>query len=236
MAITVQMNRIDRQADLRQLRALLKRQFPHAHREAAATVPVEKGRLSPMGIPALDAAGLPETGLIELVGAEATGVNLVVWGVIRQLLISGHAVALVDGGDGYDVIHDWPGEITARLLWVRCRGVDQAVRAVDLLVRDGNVKHLVMDLHGTAKQAIPVPGPAWYRLRNAAEETGMWLLVTSRQRSVPCAAVRCHLTSQFGLDALSRPREILLGEVTVETHHRRGRSLARAERRAPCAG
>ena len=71
--------------------------------------------------------------------------------------------------------------------------------------------------------ALPghVPHPVWYRLRNVAEETGMWILVTSRKRTVPCAVMRCHLTYRFGLDDLNVPRETLLDRITVEIPHRR---------------
>ena len=217
--ITVHVNSYQ-PANVQELRALLKRQFPEAHRVEPAA-PVEKGPLMQTGIPALDAVGLPESGLMELVGAEATGVSLVVWGVIRHLLIAGHAVALVDSGDSCDVVQAWPEEITARLLWVRCRGMEETVRAMDLLVRDGNVRHLIMDLQGAA---VPLPGhvphPVWYRLRNVAEETGMWMLVTSREHIVPCAVIRCHLTYRFGLDDLNTPRETLLERITMEVPHR----------------
>ena len=168
--ITVHVNSYQ-PANVQELRALLK-----------PAAPVEKGPLMQTGIPALDAVGLPESGLMELVGAEATGVSLVVWGVIRHLLIAGHAVALVDSGDSCDVVQAWPEEITAL---------------------PGHVPH-----------------PVWYRLRNVAEETGMWMLVTSREHIVPCAVIRCHLTYRFGLDDLNTPRETLLERITMEVPHR----------------
>ena len=229
-----------KRADFQALRALLQKRYPEAHRRVEAGAgngPVMVngsggGPLLPTGIPGLDAEGVPETGLIEVVGAEASGVSLVIWSVIRQVLHSGRAVALIDSGDGCDVARAWPEEIMARLLWVRCHGVEEAVRAMDLLVRDGNVRHLIMDLRENAREGVrksppgssvyAVPHPVWYRLRNVAEENALWVMVASRERTVPCAIMRCQLSGRFGLGDLSVPRETLLKRVAVEVEHRGG--------------
>ena len=149
--------------------------------------------------------------------------------MIRQVLCAGRAVALMDSGDGCDVARAWPEEIMARLLWVRCHGVEEAVRAMDLLVRDGNVRHLIMDLREDvrARRALSGSGrvshPGWYRLRNVAEENGLWVIVASGKPVVPCAVMRCRLTSCFRLEDLSMPREELLERVTAQVERRRGR-------------
>lgn len=215
--LSVLMN-IQKQVRLQELRALLKQQFPEAHRGETAAPETDEVPSFSTGIPALDAVRLPKTGLIELTGASTAGVGLVLWSLIRQRLGSGHAMVLVDSMDSCDVTEAWPEEAMARLLWIRCHGVEEAMQAMDLLVRDGNVRHLVMDLQGVHKQYVP--HPLWYRLRNVAEENGLWMLVTSREPIVPCAVMRCQLRCRFGLDDLNVPRETLLQKIAVHVMHR----------------
>ncbi len=164
------------QADLQALRTLLKQRFPEARptlTDTGSATDVEEAFRT--GVPALDAAGVPPKGLIELTGTPSSGISLVIWAVIRQRLLSGHAVALVDSSDSADAARAWPGTLTSRLLWVRCSHAKEALLAMDLLVRDGNIRHLVMDLQGNTREprsSPTIPQPLWYRLRNVAEDHG----------------------------------------------------------------
>jgi hypothetical protein len=211
-----------KQTSLQELRALLKQRFPEAHPTPKGSATEVEAALQ-TGVPALDAAGLPASGLIELTGAASSGVSLAIWAVIRQRLLDGHAVAFVDSHNQADMAQAWPERLTARLLWVRCHTTGEAMQAMDLLVRDGNIRHLILDLQKSPhpRQPHTLPAPLWYRLRNVAETHGAWILIASHTPTVPCAMVRAELTHRFGLDALSTPRETLLQHLGVTIHHRR---------------
>lgn len=243
-----------KQVELHDLRALLRQRFPEAQRRVEkAMVPLaEEVRLPEAdggeaphqpqtetgglgfrtGIRSLDAEGVPGKGLMEVVGGASSGLDLVVWSVIYHGLRAEQAMALVDGGDGCDVARAWPEDLMKRLLWVRCQGVEEAVRATDLLVRDGNIRYLLVHLPAfwptqekqeRGKRAwTRVPLPVWYRLRNVAEENGLWVMVASQERTVPCAMMRCQLRGRFGLDDLSVPRAHLLRQLAVQVEHRQG--------------
>ncbi len=213
------MNRVKKHAELQELRALLKREFPEAHQER---LPESEEPVFRTGIPAVDQMGLPQTGLLELVGGESSGLGLLLWGVARYLLVQGHPLAWIDRRDACDVTASWSESCLARLLWVRCRHQEEAVRAMDLLVRDGNVRHLILDLRQPAgERSHLIPHPVWYRLRNVAEESGLWILVASRQRLVPCAVCRGELTSRYQLKDLHVEREALLERLVIHASERR---------------
>ncbi|NNC89125.1 MAG: hypothetical protein HKN82_11755, partial [Akkermansiaceae bacterium] len=91
----------------------------------------------------------------------------------------GRPLALIDATDSFDPASYGP-EACARLLWIRCHEPAQSLPCTDLLLRDGNLPLLVLDL-----QLVPLrdlhsrsfPPTAWYRLRNLAEQSGTALLV-----------------------------------------------------------
>ena len=79
---------------------------------------------------------------------------------------------LVDGGDSFD-----PASHTAaacsQLLWVRCAKIQEALKAADLLVRDGNVPFVILDLCGLPMAALrSIPASAWWRLTLLLSQVG----------------------------------------------------------------
>ncbi len=53
--------------------------------------------------------------------------------------------ALVDGANAFDP-QTAPPALIEHLLWVRCRSVEQALRAADVLLRDENLGMVIVDL------------------------------------------------------------------------------------------
>jgi hypothetical protein len=85
-------------------------------------------------------------------------------------------VALIDGKNSFELID--PANL---LLWIRCDNVSQAIRAADLIIRDGNIVLSILDLkHNEARELRKVPATSWYRLqRVTAEFETTLLLITS---------------------------------------------------------
>jgi len=85
-------------------------------------------------------------------------------------------VALIDGKNSFELID--PANL---LLWIRCDNVSQAIRAADLIIRDGNIVLSILDLkQNEARELRKVPATSWYRLqRVTAEFETTLLLITS---------------------------------------------------------
>jgi hypothetical protein len=92
----------------------------------------------------------------------------------------------------------------ARLLWVRCQDadaghfrrkpwsrLDQALRAVDLVLQAGGFSAIVFDMGSvTPEHASRVPLASWFRFRQAVERTqSTFLLLTQGACAKSCASV-----------------------------------------------
>jgi hypothetical protein len=134
--------------------------------------------------------------------------------VMRRFLErSEGAVGLVDGGDGFDP-EGASDALLGRLLWVRCRKAVEAVRAADLLLRDGNLRTVVMDLRLVPeRELLGLPMSVWHRLRMLAERGGVAVGVFARCQVVACAARRWRVSGVFGLEAMEQGEEALWGRL-----------------------
>jgi hypothetical protein len=118
--------------------------------------------------------------------------------------------ALVDTASGLDpeTLCDGLGE---RLLWVPVRGPEQAVRALDLLLRDDNFALVAADLRGLSASQLQTIQPfAWYRLQRLAHQRAGGAVILSAAPSVRCADRRIRLAEPRQLEDLDRSREALL--------------------------
>ena len=88
--------------------------------------------------------------------------------------------ALVDTHDTFDP-HSAAaaGVVLHRLLWIRCGGnIDRALRSADLLLQANGFGFVALDLASASPHATQrIPPAAWYRLRNAVENTRTILAV-----------------------------------------------------------
>jgi hypothetical protein len=155
------------------LRLLLAERFPQAAPRSAATLPT--------GVAAIDEAGdggLPVGGITEVVAlAPSTGGQLLISRLLAATRMRRMRAALVDALDAFDPqSHEPP--LLQHLVWVRCRTLDEAMHAADLLVRDANLALVMVDLRGVAGRALHgVPATTWYRLQRALERTDMAMVV-----------------------------------------------------------
>src|SRR4051794_4731362 len=123
------------------LRQLLAERFPQPH-------VAPQSRLI-TGVPTLDAAGgggLPKGAITELTRAQpSAGTASLVRLLLQMAQRDRTFIALIDGRDSFD-----PSGASAdslrHLLWVRCTKALDAVKAADLLLRDGNFPLVVLDL------------------------------------------------------------------------------------------
>ena len=186
------------------LRQLLADRFPKSRLGLPVVAPAPT-RLT-TGTPPLDATlggGLVPGEITELVGTGAgSGSCQVLHALLRHVAARGEFLALIDGADSFDATAVAP-DVLAHLLWVRCRTVDEALGAADVLLRDPNLPLVVIDLKLNAPaQLRKAPAAAWHRFARLLEQNAVTVLVITPHAMVHGAGCRVECASHLGLDAL----------------------------------
>jgi hypothetical protein len=109
------------------------------------------------------------------------------------------ACALIDGRDAFDPHSaEMAGVELKRLLWVRCRNIDQALRATDLLLQGGGFGMVALDLGDIPPETVRyVPLNAWFRFRRAVEDTPTIFMVLEQESNAKtCASLVLRMGEQ----------------------------------------
>lgn len=143
--------------------------------------------LVPCGLAAVDTltGGLPRSSLTEISGPPSSGRTSLELALLASLTREGEACALIDAEDALDPASaQAAGVVLDRLLWVRCHGLEQALRAADLLLGAGGFGAVVLDLADVpARRTRRVPLSYWFRFRRAVENTPTVLALIDEE---PC--------------------------------------------------
>ena len=119
---------------------------------------------------------------------------------------SGHAFR-EDGRK--DVRHD-AAAVLKRLLWVLCKDPLGAIKAADLLLRDGNLPLVVLDLQmNSAVELRRIPSTTWYRFQRILEQSTVAFVVMTPQPMVSSAAERFSFSQSWTLAAMRERRDNL---------------------------
>jgi hypothetical protein len=153
------------------------------------------------GIPEIDllAGGLPRGGLTEICGPPCSGRTSVLLAALAARTAQGEACALVDGRDGFDpAAAEAAGVRLGQLLWVRCRDIEQSLRATDLLLRGGGFGLIAVDLADIEPRTVRgVALNTWFRFRRAVEDTpSILLLVEQESNAKTCASLVLRLEAE----------------------------------------
>ena len=197
-----------------ELRALLAQRFP------GTTSPVAECARVATGIEMLDRrlqGGLPKAALTEVVcPAQSMGSGTIIQSLIESTQVAGRHLALVDAGNSFDP-DGASNEQLAALLWVRCNGPEQAIKAADLLCRDNNLPLVVLDLMMCSpRQVQAIASTYWYRLQRVAEGNGSVVLAFTPVPVVGSAACTLRLTHRFRLPALDLMRDQVAASLEAE--------------------
>jgi hypothetical protein len=196
------------------LRALLHEKFP-----AGA---VRESGVLPTGCAALDEAegGLRQGAVTELVGPSSAGA-LFLAVALRVLAREQAFGALVEAGNSFHPDAAGPSAL-ARLLWVRCGEPRAALKAVDLLLHDGNLRLLVLDLQLTPERELRrIPASTWHRFQRVVETTGMAFVILTPQPMIAGAKTRMAVRQRWTLAAMRERRGALLESWEVQVFARR---------------
>jgi hypothetical protein len=176
--------------------------------------PEKVGPAFPTGVPQVDhllGGGLPKGAITELVSDDkSTGSALVLCSILRHA--QPQWVGLIDGRDSLD-----PTALDfdlSRLLWVRCQQAAEALKAADLLLRDGNLPLILLDLAlNPLSQLRKTPATVWYRLQRLVEHKSTALLALTPRPMISSAKIRLHLHANFTLANLEQPQTELLRQL-----------------------
>jgi len=160
------------------------------------------------GLPAIDDAiggGLPKSAITELSSHQVSaGSALLLYALLQNAQRAGNFLALVDGRDSFD-----PQPVGNRrlhnLLWVRCTKALDAIKAADLLLRDGNFPLVVLDLVlNTSGELRKIPQTSWYRLQRLVETAPIAFLVLTRASIISSAQLKLSLDNAWTLADLDQ--------------------------------
>ena len=180
--------RVDRSVLLSALRA---RRLDRTLTSALPRIdPHDEQAVGPTGLPALDArlgGGLPRGQLSEVVGPRSSGRTSLLLQIVATATTRGEPVAVIDALDMLDVASAAAAGVElARLLWIRghvvtnpglCRdlnqrAMEQAVKALGLVLQAGNFGLVVLDLGDAPADAVRrLPFTTWLRLQRMVEGT-----------------------------------------------------------------
>lgn len=208
-----------------QLRQLLAQRFPVAA--------PRHGLFFPTGILPLDAAlggGLWKGTLTEIsTPPDTAGCLTILNAVLCASAQERRPIALINGADGFDPQPLNPA-ILAHLLWVRCRDTAQFLKAADLILRDGNLPILLLNLRGNSRAELKkIPNTTWYRLQRIAGQSAVACLIATPGFIVSSAHYRIQIQSPFRVTDLDRPTDELLAAINFQLIRRHGLSGATAE-------
>jgi recombination protein RecA len=173
------------------------------------------------GIASLDAqlaGGFPRGHLSEIVGARSTGRTSLLLRLLAAATDRGELVALIDTLDVLDVQSVKAAGIQLdRLLWVRghvvinpglcrdmnLRALEQALKALTLVLQAGNFGVVAMDLADVPRDAIGrLPFTTWLRLQRIIENSQTVCVLTGAE---PVARSSAGLTLRVGTAGSGTP-------------------------------
>jgi hypothetical protein len=186
--------------------------------------PYDESAIAPTGIPALDSrlgGGFPRGQLSEIVGGRSSGRTSVLLHMIAMTTARAELVALIDALDMLDVGSAVAAGVDLeRLLWVRgwlaanaggseCndRAIDQAIKALTLVLRAGNFGLVAFDLGEAPVEALHrLPTTTWLRVQRMVEGSQtVCVLVGNHLMARSAAGLTLQLGSQ-GVGSVVAPR------------------------------
>ncbi len=198
-----------------ELRQLLAARFPGVRMSAER--PETISDRWPTGVPQIDSlleGGLPKGAITEIVSTGiASGSSLFVSNLVQRAHANGEWLALVDASDSFDPAA-LNSESLSHLLWVRCTNTKDAMKATDMLLHDGTLSLVVLDLlFSPPAQLRKIPSSTWFRLQRILENNSTAMVILSPDHMITNATARLTLQKRFTLDSLEHRRETLLAQI-----------------------
>jgi recA bacterial DNA recombination protein len=197
------------------LRKLLAERFPHP--------PVPTATRLFTGLSFLDqptGGGLPRGAITELISPRTSaGSASLIQALIHGAYSDNYFVALIDGRDSFDPC-GLDNDFLRCLLWIRCTKASEAIKAADLLLRDGNFPLVIVDLVLNSPEEVrKIPQTNWYRLQRLVELIPAACLVLTRYEMVGSAQLKLVLENSWNLETLEKQNAISQLRIVVKRSH-----------------
>jgi hypothetical protein len=103
---------------------------------------------------------------------------------------------------------------------VRCTKASEAVKAADLLLRDGNFPLVIVDLVLNGLDELrKIPQTSWYRLQRLVERISTACLVLTRQNLVSSAQLKIVLENSWTLESFEKEDAVSPLRFRIERSH-----------------
>ncbi len=134
--------------------------------------------------------GLPRGGITEICGPSCSGRTSLLMSILTAHTAEGGACALIDARDSFDPASAVAAGVElGRLLWVRCRNIDQALQSADLILHAGGFGLVVLDLGDIPPETVRyVSLNVWFRFRRAVEHSPVIFLVLDQEPYITTCA------------------------------------------------
>ncbi len=130
-------------------------------------------------------------------------------------------VALIDAANQFDPQSENMINLQS-LLWVRTPKTTDAIKACDILIRDGNFPLLILDLRTQLSHRKNLIRPnEWYRIQRTCEQSRIAFVAFTHQSTIPCAHFRLQLSQSLPIDILDHPRADAFSYIDCEILKRR---------------
>jgi len=146
---------------------------------------------------------LPKSAITELISPQpSAGSASLIHALLHAAERDRYFIALIDGRDSFDPQPLGNGHLQ-HMLWVRCQKAFEAIKAADLLLRDGNFPLVIVDLVLNMPEELrKIPQTSWYRLQRLVEASATACLVMTRQSMVSSAQLKIVLENLWRLESL----------------------------------
>jgi recombination protein RecA len=168
---------------------------PFAYRDGKTVTTVSTG------IPEIDSltGGLPRGALTEIFGPACSGRTSLLLSALSARTAQEEACALIDGADAFDPHSaEAAGVELRKLLWVRCRNIEQSLRATDLVLQGGGFGFIAVDLSDISPRLVRhVPLESWFRFRRAVQDTPTVLVLLEQESNAKtCASLGLRMEAE----------------------------------------
>jgi hypothetical protein len=103
---------------------------------------------------------------------------------------------------------------------VRCRKAAEAIKAADLLLRDGNFPLVIVDLILNPRDELrKIPQTSWYRLQRLVEAAPTACLVLTRQSMISSAQLKIVLENLWTLKTFAHENALSQLRVHIQRSH-----------------
>jgi hypothetical protein len=163
--------------------------------------------------------GLPKGAITELITPQLSAGSAL---LIQALLQSAHRdhffLALIDGRDSFDP-QPLGNALLRNLFWVRCTTALKAIKAADLLLRDGNFPLVIVDLVLNPPEDLKIPQTTWYRLQRLVESAPTACLILTRRSMVSSAQLKIVLENSWTLETFQKADAISRLKIRIQRSH-----------------